>query len=1012
MDSNQFYQTIKILQDKVSDLEAENADLKERQKHCQLEGVLPLVQKPLYFKYTLEVLKNIRRYILEKRERYLAGLVQIQSYLLSFEHPETVFTKVLEIIGQCSQATRVYLYQNYFDSEKGLLATQKYVCHNSALNSDLAQKEILDYERSFPRWLKILGQGNFLAEEVKQLPPSERLFFRDQNIDKILLLPLIVNGNFWGFLGLEYGGKQRLWENSEITLLESIVGAISLVLQRREAQTNLENLNQELEIRVQKRTAELELKNSQLQQEIVKHEQTMAALQKAKEQLEVVLDAVPASISWISSDLRYLGVNKHLADQVNLTPEDFINKLVGGPKSHYEFMSYLINFFKSDLDKSTAEFMIKNGDQENTFLMVAKKYDQGEAAVLVGIDISDRRRAEEALSKSAALNQAVLNAIPDSMFYLTENGTFLRCKIANENELPFNCTRLLNQNIAQVLPAQITDKFKQAMAQTIATEETQLMEFQLLNSQNLLIDWEVRIALSHQDKVVAIWRNITEKKQAELSLKLSEEKLRSTFEQAAVGIAHTDLNGHWLRVNKKLCQIVGYSRSELLESDFQSITHPDDLELDRKSIQKMLSGELSTCVIEKRYLHKQGFPVWINLTVSLVRDGEGKAKYFIAVIEDISNRKQTAQALKESSSRLKMALEAANMGTWQWNLVNKQLFWSEQSRVLFGFNKPNLSFTYQEFLNCIHPKDREKIEQAIAYSLENKSAYFQEYRIIKPGEKIHWIASQGDVFSDSQEQEISLIGIDMDITERKQSEEEMRKSLVKEKELNQLKSNFITMTSHEFRTPLSTILGCAELLEYYGEQWTNQKKQKYLTRIYTTVQNLTKMLDELLLIGKSESGGFEFEPTLLNLSEFCINLVQEFNLGEHHRISFNIEPNNSEILTSNYLFDQKLLRHILTNLLSNALKYSSDQVNFNLIIAQNKASLSIQDQGIGIPPDDLKQIFESFHRGKNVGKIPGTGLGLAIVKKAVDIHGGKIQIESQVNQGTIVTVTFNFNHSY
>jgi PAS domain S-box-containing protein len=775
MDSNQLYHTIKLLQHKVSDLEAENKALREREQPCQLEQVLPLIQKPLHFKYTLEVLKNIRRYILEKRERYLSGLAQIQTYLLSFDAPETVFSKVLAIIGECSKATRVYLYENYFDADSIIGANPQYVWQNQNIQSNNNFDLItLNYQLSFSRWLDILSKGNFWAEEVANFSPSERHFFTNPNIVRILFLPLIVNGKFWGFLGLEHGGKQPLWENSEIILLESIVGAISLVLQRLEAQKNLENLNQKLETIVQERTAELEQKNRQLQQEIVKHEQTTTALQKAKEQLEAVLDAVPASISWISADLYYLGVNKNLADQVNLTPEDFINKPVGGPKSHHEFMNYLSYFFQSDLDKSTAEFSLG----ENTFLMVAKKYAQGLAAVLVGVDITDRRRAEDALNKSAALNQAILNAIPDSMFYLTENGTFLRCKIANEDELPFNCHHLLHQNIAQVLPPDLTHKFQEAISQTLMTQETQLIEFQLENSCGFLLDWEVRMALSHQDKVVAIWRNITEEKQAEFALKLSEEKFRATFEQAAVGLAHVDIEGNWLRVNEKICQIVGYSRSELLKINFQAITHPDDLEVDLNYFYQMLRGEISAYCLEKRYVHKQGFPVWINLTVSLVRSPSGEAKYFIAVVEDISGRKQTEKALKESSSRLKMALEAANMGTWEWNLVNKQQFWSAQSQVLFGFQKPNSPFTFQEFINCIHPEDREKIKQAITYSLENKSAYFEEYRIIKSPETINWIASQGDVFFDTEEQEIRIIGIDMDITERKKIEEEIRKSLV------------------------------------------------------------------------------------------------------------------------------------------------------------------------------------------------------------------------------------------
>jgi signal transduction histidine kinase len=164
------------------------------------------------------------------------------------------------------------------------------------------------------------------------------------------------------------------------------------------------------------------------------------------------------------------------------------------------------------------------------------------------------------------------------------------------------------------------------------------------------------------------------------------------------------------------------------------------------------------------------------------------------------------------------------------------------------------------------------------------------------------------------------------------------------------------------------------------------------------------MLDDMLLIGKSESGKFEFEPNLVNVSQFCSDLIQEFNLDQNQRIIFQIKPPNIEIVRQDYPIDQKLIRQILTNLLSNALKYSEELVNFDLIYEENQIIFSIQDYGIGISPQDLKQIFESFHRGKNVGRIQGSGLGLSIVKKAVEIHGGEIIIESTLNQGTLIKV--------
>jgi PAS domain S-box-containing protein len=1002
MEDHQLHQTIEILQQKVVDLEAEKLALMEKQTFYPKE--LSGINKPINFNYTLQVLQNLRRYMLEKRERYLSGLVEIQGYLLSCNHPDEVFDAILDIVGQCSQANRVCWYENYQDAEGNVLAHRKYQwCHgDEAVNS--AEVLDFDYQRGCSRWWKILSRGQYIAQSWQRLSEAERSFFGDRPLVKVLLLPLIVNRTFFGFLGLEHCGPQADWESSEIAILESIVGSMSLVWQRCQAQTKLEKLNQELEDRVRQRTFELEQKNRELEQEIIKHEQTTNALQKSKERLEAVLDAVPASISWISSDLHYLGVNKQLASLINLTPSDLVNQPVGGPKSHYEFVNYLGNFFASDLDKSSAEFTMTDNKGENTFLMVAKKYDQGSAAVLVGVDITDRRRVEAALIKSAALNQAILTAIPDSMFYLTEDGTFLRCKIANGQELPFCCETLRGRKIEEILPASITSQFVEAIAKTVAEDQIQLIEFQLANEHGQMFDWEVRLALSHQDKVVAIWRNITEQKQSELALRSSEERFRATFEQAAVGIAHVAPDGSWLRVNEKLCQITGYSRWELLASNFQSITHPDDLPLDLEYVNKMLSGEISTYSTEKRYIHRNGQPIWINFTVAIVRNSPREGTYFIGVIEDISRRKQTEQALWSSSSRLKMALDAANMGTWEWNLTNGEQIWSEQSQILFGFSQVNFSFNYQMFLHRIHPEDRERVEKAIVNSLSQHLPYDIEYRIIFTDKKIHWIASKGDLFSDSQGNPISIIGIDMDITQRKNIEEEMRKSLIKEKELNQLKSNFISMTSHEFRTPLSTILGCTELLEHYGDQWNKTKKHKYLNQIYSTIQNLTSMLDDMLLIGKSESGGFEFEPSLINLSNFCHNLLQDFNLDQHQRIIFKINSENSQISEQKYLIDQKLIRHILTNLLSNALKYSSETIDFNLTYQSHQIIFSIQDHGIGISPQDLKQIFETFHRGENVGKIQGSGLGLSIVKKAIEIHRGQITIESKLNQGTLVQV--------
>lgn len=231
---------------------------------------------------------------------------------------------------------------------------------------------------------------------------------------------------------------------------------------------------------------------------------------------------------------------------------------------------------------------------------------------------------------------------------------------------------------------------------------------------------------------------------------------------------------------------------------------------------------------------------------------------------------------------------------------------------------------------------------------------------------------------------------------------EMQIALDKEKELSELKSRFVSMASHEFRTPLATILSSAELIEHYSHKWSEEKKLTHLERIQTAVKHMTQLLNDVLLIGKAEAGKLEFKPTAIALTQFCNNLVEEIQLtASNHTIAFCSQGE----YTDTYM-DEKLLRHILSNLLSNAIKYSpkASTVHFDLVCEQEKAVFCIQDQGIGIPVADQAQLFKSFHRASNVGTISGTGLGLAIVKKSVDLHGGNITVDSKVGVGTTFSV--------
>ncbi|HEY9876724.1 MAG TPA: ATP-binding protein [Candidatus Obscuribacterales bacterium] len=251
---------------------------------------------------------------------------------------------------------------------------------------------------------------------------------------------------------------------------------------------------------------------------------------------------------------------------------------------------------------------------------------------------------------------------------------------------------------------------------------------------------------------------------------------------------------------------------------------------------------------------------------------------------------------------------------------------------------------------------------------------------------------------------IANIGVNHDITHRKQAETEIRKALEKEKELNELRSNFITMASHQFRTPLAIILTSSDILKSYGSKLSEEKKLSHLDRIQLQINNMTQLLEDVLFIGKAESGRIEFNPITINLELFCKEFLEELELTVNEKHSFNFECYGN---CSNIQMDEKLLRQMLTNLLSNAIKYSPNggEISLNLICENEQAIFLIKDEGIGILPGEKQLLFEVFNRGSNVGNIPGTGLGLAIVKKAVELHGGSMAIESQLGAGTTFRVS-------
>ncbi|OKH29045.1 PAS domain-containing protein [Chroogloeocystis siderophila] len=378
----------------------------------------------------------------------------------------------------------------------------------------------------------------------------------------------------------------------------------------------------------------------------------------------------------------------------------------------------------------------------------------------------------------------------------------------------------------------------------------------------------------------------------------------------------------------------------------------------------------------------------------------------MAIVRDITETKLFLELLQQQERQLKAILNNIPGSAWLKDSESRYIAVNEPLLRLFNKKLEDVigRTDYDLFPADLAQKCIDDDREVLA---TGQRKYFEEFSLASDGSEVWFETIKTPIYNENNEI-IGTTGIAYDITERKRIERDTFNALKKERELSELKSRFVTMTSHEFRTPLATILSSAELLEYYSHKWSDEKKLNHLYKIQSAVNHMTSLLNDVLLIGKAEAGKLEFNPQPFDLIIFCSSLVEELQISTtKHQIIF--QAQEQRLLLR---LDEKLLRHILTNLLSNAIKYSPQGgvIHFDLIPRTDEVIFVIQDEGIGIPKSEQEQLFNSFHRASNVGIISGTGLGLAIVKKSVDLHRGKIVVDSEVNVGTTFTVTIPLNN--
>ncbi len=504
------------------------------------------------------------------------------------------------------------------------------------------------------------------------------------------------------------------------------------------------------------------------------------------------------------------------------------------------------------------------------------------------------------------------------------------------------------------------------------------------------------LRLNFYTREATVWNDLPE------HVQLAHEQFQNAFKYSAIGLALVSPKGQWLRVNKRVCEIVGYSEEELLKITFQDITHPDDLNIDLDGVHKLLTGEIDSYQIEKRYINKQGQVIWVLLSVSLVRDRRNEPLHFISQIQDISKRKRSEIELKDRDALLSKLSQQVPGSIYQYKLEadgsSRFPFASEGIWDVYELSPRDVEEDASAMFKRFHPDDYSGIIASLKESEKNLTQWNHDYRVVLPKKGIRWL-------NGSAHPERTIDGGTMwhgyinDITDYKAKEGELRHSLDIISEQNKRLLNFAHIVSHNLRSHSGNIEMILTLLDNTKDPDERENLVGSLHQISGNLSEAIVHLNEVVSI-QTEINQQREKLNLYNYVEKTLNILA----GEIQ--SVNAQVQNKVSPRAHILYNPAYLESVLLNFVSNAIKYRHPERTPEVTIAYNPEEqlLTIEDNGLGI---DLKKhqaklfgMYKTFHRNKD-----SRGIGLFITKSQVESMGGKIEVQSEVNQGTSFHIT-------
>jgi PAS domain S-box-containing protein len=467
-----------------------------------------------------------------------------------------------------------------------------------------------------------------------------------------------------------------------------------------------------------------------------------------------------------------------------------------------------------------------------------------------------------------------------------------------------------------------------------------------------------------------------------------DREFRAIFELAGSGKAIADpARRRLVRVNRRFCEITGYTAEELMEREISEITHPGDRARDAAAVEAALRGQTDGWNIEKRYVRKDGQVAWVVVTGNVLRDAAGAPVRTVATVHEITARRRIEEELRASEALLRLAQRAAHAGVWELDLVAGSAWMSRECHALYGTALAARGPDIASWRRRVVPEDAPAVAAALAAAVERAEEYSAEFRIHHPALGERWIWEIGGAEYDASGVPVRVRGIALDVTERKHGEQALVAA-------DRRKDHFLAVLSHELRNPLAPMWNALGVLERPdATEDTSRRAQAVLQR---QLAHLSRLVDDLLDLTRISRGKIQIRPAPLGLTEVVRRASEDHRpLFAEAGVALDVHLPDSPVPVSG---DATRLTQIVGNLLLNAVKFTprGGHVLLELTRGEKDALLRVRDTGVGMDGEMLARLFEPFAQAevsleRSRG---GLGLGLALVRSLAELHGGQVWAHS------------------